>query len=103
MDANHYALHLDLDGAWRNVTHSFPTADATKWGPRLRFSTSPRAVEKFYREIQPHLGKFILYVSGAFHHLTPLSVRPPHELITLVSFKTHPVWDFRPPRWCCGG
>lgn len=103
MDANHSALHLDLDGAWRNVAHSLPTADATKWGPRLRFSTSPRAVEQFYRAIQPHLSKFILYGSGDFHHLTALWLRRTHEPITLVSFDNHPDWDIRPPRWCCGG
>ena len=80
-----------------------PTIDATKWGPRLRFSTSPTMVEQFYREIEPQLAKFILYGSGDFHHLTGLWLRSTHEPVTLVSFDNHPDWDVRPPRWCCGG
>jgi hypothetical protein len=78
-------VHLDLDNAWREIADDLPRIDATKWGPRLRFSTSPRAVEQFYREIGPRLGKFILYGSGDFHHLTALWLRRMHEPITLVS------------------
>jgi arginase family enzyme len=101
MDASE--VHLDLDNAWCEIADDLPRIDATKWGPRLRFSTSPRAVEQFYREVSPHLGKFVLYGSGDFHHLTALWLRQTHEPITLVSFDNHPDWDVRPPRWCCGG
>ena len=103
MSAKNAAIHLDLDGAWRGVAHNLPTTEATAFGPRLRFSTSPRIVEEFYSHIQPHLGKFILYGSGDFHHLSALWLRQTHEPITLVSFDNHPDWDVRPPRWCCGG
>ena len=96
-------VHLDLDNAWREIAEDLPRIDATEWGPHLRFSTSPRAVEQFYREIQPHLGNFVLYGSGDFHHLTALWLRRTPEPITLVSFDNHPDWDVRPPRWCCGG
>lgn len=103
MDPNHSSIHLDLDCAWRSVAHNLRTIDATRWGPRLRFSTSTRLIEEFYQEIQPHLGKFVLYGSGDFHHLTALWLRRTHEPITLVSFDNHPDWDVRPPRWACGG
>jgi arginase family enzyme len=103
MAVNSPAVHLDLDSAWHEVPHGLPTVNATRWGPRLRFSTSPRAVEQFYREIGPQLGKFVLYGSGDFHHLTALWLRCTHDPITLVSFDNHPDWDVRPPRWCCGG
>jgi len=97
------AVHLDLDAAWHEIRHGLPTIDATKWGPSLRFSTSPRTIEEFYREISPQLAKFILYGSGDFHHLTGLWLRSMREPVTLVSFDNHPDWDVRPPRWCCGG
>ena len=99
----HSAVHLDLDAAWREIPHGLPTIDATKWGPRLRFSTSPRMIEQFYGEIRPQLAKFILCGSGDFHHLTGLWLRLTHQPVTLVSFDNHPDWDVRPPRWCCGG
>lgn len=98
-----FAIHLDLDNAWCEIAHALPTVDATNWGPRLRFSTSLGAVERFYREIAPQLGKFVLYGSGDFHHLTGLWLRSTSEPVTLVSFDNHPDWDIRPPRWCCGG
>ena len=97
------AVHLNLDAAWHEIPHGLPTLDATKWGPRLRFSTSPRTIEQFYHEIGPHLGKFVLYGSGDFHHLTGLWLRSMREPVTLISFDNHPDWDVRPPRWCCGG
>jgi arginase family enzyme len=98
-----FAIHLDLDNAWSEIAHALPSVDATNWGPQLRFSTSPRAVEQFYREVAPQLGKFVLYGSGDFHHLSALWLRSRPEPVTLVSFDNHPDWDIRPPRWCCGG
>lgn len=96
------AIHLDLDSAWGEIPQGLPRVDATMWGPRLRFSTSARAVEQFYREIDAQLPRFILYGSGDFHHLTGLWLRHAREPVTLVSFDNHPDWDVRPPRWCCG-
>jgi hypothetical protein len=96
------AVHLNLDDAWRDVDTNLPTIDATPWGPRLRFSVSPRTVEKFFREMEPQLGNFILYGSGDFHHLSGLWVRQVDEPLTVVSFDNHPDWDVRPPRWSCG-
>jgi arginase family enzyme len=98
-----FAIHLDLDNAWSEIAHALPSVDATSWGPQLRFSTSPRKVEQFYREVAPQLGKFVLYGSGDFHHLSALWLRSRPEPVTLVSFDNHPDWDIRPPRWCCGG
>jgi len=98
-----FAIHLDLDNAWSDIAHALPTVDATNWGPELRFSTSARAVEQFYREVAPQLGKFVLYGSGDFHHLSALWLRSRPEPVTLVSFDNHPDWDIRPPRWSCGG
>jgi hypothetical protein len=95
-------VHLDLDHAWRGVGADFPTINAIEWGPWLRFSVSPRTTERFFREITPRLGKFVLYGSGDFHHLSALWLRRIREPLTLVSFDNHPDWDLRPPRWCCG-
>jgi len=95
-------VHLDLDQAWRGIEGDFPTIDAMEWGPRLRFSASPRTTEHFFREITPRLGNFVLYGSGDFHHLSALWLRRIREPLTLVSFDNHPDWDVRPPRWCCG-
>ncbi len=69
----------------------------------LRFSSSPRLIEKFYREYESRLAPFILYGSGDFHHLTALWLRRVAEPTVVVSFDNHPDWDVRPPRWCCGG
>jgi hypothetical protein len=97
------AVHLNLDAAWHEIPHGLPIINVMKWGPALRFSTSSRMIEQFYGEIRPQLGKFILYGSGDFHHLTGLWLRSTREPVTLVSFDNHPDWDVRPPRWCCGG
>jgi arginase family enzyme len=81
----------------------FETIDVRRWGPRLRFSSPARFVEKFYREVEAQLAPFILYGSGDFHHLTALWLRRVEQPITLVSFDNHPDWDIRPPKWGCGG
>jgi arginase family enzyme len=96
-------LHLDLDGAWERNCLPLEAVDLNSWGPRLRFSAPAREIETFYREVEPRLGRFLLYGSGDFHHLTALWVRRVHEPVTVVSFDNHPDWDVRPPRWCCGG
>jgi arginase family enzyme len=96
------ALHLDLDGAWNRDALPFDTLDATEWGRHLRFSARPRAVENFYREVEPQLAPFLVYGSGDFHHLTALWIRRIGQPITVVSFDNHPDWDIRPPKWCCG-
>jgi arginase family enzyme len=95
------AVYVDLDGAWKEP--ALPVVNLTKWGPRLRFTTSPRAVEAFFREVESRLADFILYGSGDFHHLTALWLRRLREPFTLVAFDNHPDWDVRPPRWSCGG
>lgn len=82
---------------------ALPALDLTSHGPRLRFTTSPQAIETFFREVDPRLGDFILYGSGDFHHLTALWLRRHRETLTLVAFDNHPDWDVRPPRWSCGG
>jgi arginase family enzyme len=97
------ALHFDLDGAWAVSPRDLPVIDLRDWGPRLRFTCSPRAIESFFREIESRLGDFILYGSGDFHHLSALWLRRLHEPFTLICFDNHPDWDVRPPRWSCGG
>jgi hypothetical protein len=97
------AIHLDLDGAWAGKPTVLPTIDATNWGPRLRFTSSPHAIESFFCETEQHLADFILYGSGDFHHLTALWLRRLHKPFILVAFDNHPDWDVRPPRWSCGG
>jgi arginase family enzyme len=94
-------VHLDLDGAWTEP--SLPTVDLRNWGPHLRFTSSPRTIGSFFREVEPRLADFILYGSGDFHHLTALWLRRLREPFTLVAFDNHPDWDVRPPRWSCGG
>ena len=95
--------HIDLDGAWPAGVRSLPRFDARTWGPRLRFSAPERIIEQFYRECGQNLGRFNLYGSGDFHHLTALWLRRLAEPVTVVSFDNHPDWDIRPPKWCCGG
>ena len=95
-------IYLDFDGAWAGFETGLPRVDATGWGPRLRFSASPRTIEHFYREMEPRLADFVLYGSGDFHHLTGLLLRRVREPVTLVALDNHPDWDVRPPRWCCG-
>jgi arginase family enzyme len=97
------ALHLNLDGAWRDEPLKLPTIDAGEWGPQLRFSAPPRVVEKFYREFAPQIAPFILYGSGDFHYLSGLWLRRLNEPAVLISFDNHPDWDVRPPKWGCGG
>ena len=97
------AVHLDLDGAWPSEDVPFETIDVRRWGPRLRFSSPARLIERFYREIEAQLAPFILYGSGDFHHLTALWLRRVDQPVTLVSFDNHPDWDIRPPKWGCGG
>ena len=94
-------MHLNLDDAWDGAI--LPTVDAREWGPRLRFSSPGRLIEKFYSEYRDRLGTFTLYGSGDFHHLTALWLRKVEQPITVVSFDNHPDWDIRPPRWACGG
>jgi hypothetical protein len=94
-------IHLNLDNAWPAAALSFPTFDATSWGPQLRFSAPSRLIEEFYRQAPRE--PFVLYGSGDFHHLTALWMRQIPEPSVLISFDNHPDWDIRPPRWCCGG
>jgi arginase family enzyme len=96
------ALHLNLDGAWRDEL-SLPVIEAGDWGARLRFSAPPDIVESFYAEIGSQLTPFVLYGSGDFHYLTGLFLRRLNQPCVLVSFDNHPDWDIRPPRWGCGG
>jgi arginase family enzyme len=97
-------MHLNLDDAWRNESITLPTLDARDWGPKLRFSASPRSVADFYREYETRLASpFLLYGSGDFHYLTALWLRRVAQPLTLVSFDNHPDWDVRPPTWGCGG
>jgi arginase family enzyme len=95
------AVHLDFDAAWSEVP--LPRVDLKSWGPRLRFTSSPREIEDFFCEIEPQLADFVLYGSGDFHHLTALWLRNVRESFTLIAFDNHPDWDVRPPRWSCGG
>jgi hypothetical protein len=98
------ALHLNLDGAWRDEPLGVPVLDARAWGPQLRFSAPPRLVAEFYRKYETNLAApFLLYGSGDFHYLTALRLRRIAEPIVLVSFDNHPDWDVRPPKWGCGG
>ncbi len=94
-------LHLDLDGAWRDLP--LPRQDASAWGPNLRFTAPSRAVEKFAAEMEGKVPPFLIFGSGDFHHLSALWIRQIKEPFTLVSFDNHPDWDVRPPRWACGG
>jgi len=94
--------HVDLDGAWSHdvLDHRL---DFREWGPRLRYSATPRLLDAFYRSIQPDLEAFTLYGSGDFHHLSALWLRNLTVPVCLVSFDNHPDWDVRPPDWGCGG
>jgi hypothetical protein len=98
-----HALHLNLDGAWRDDDLHLPVINARDWGARLRFSAPPRVVENFYAEFEPRLTSFVLYGSGDFHYLSGLFLRRLSQPAVLVSFDNHPDWDIRPPRWGCGG
>ncbi len=96
------AIHLDLDGAWPGDALGLPMIGASAWGPTLRFSAPERLIEEFYSAYQNRLGRFTLFGSGDFHHLTALWLRRIEEPFVLISFDNHPDWDIRPPRWCCG-
>jgi arginase family enzyme len=96
-------LHLNLDGAWRGEPLCLPALDLRNWGPQLRFSAPPRLIERFYREVNLGLARFLLYGSGDFHHLSALWIRRVARPVTVLSFDNHPDWDIRPPKWCCGG
>jgi arginase family enzyme len=96
-------IHLNLDNAWPVGELPVETANATAWGPRLRFSAPARLIEEFYRECEALLAPFIVYGSGDFHHLSALWARRLRDPFVLVSFDNHPDWDVRPPRWACGG
>jgi arginase family enzyme len=96
------AIHLNLDAAWEAAVLPMPTLELRNWGPRLRFSTTRKIADAFYRQIESKLTEFILYGSGDFHHLSALFVRRLNQPFTLVSFDNHPDWDVRSPRWCCG-
>jgi arginase family enzyme len=95
-------LHLDLDGTWSGNTVVGQVLDLTNWGPKLRFSAPSGLIEQFFREVEPHLPRFLLYGSGDFHHLTGLWARRIVEPFVLISFDNHPDWDVRPPKWSCG-
>ena len=96
-------MHVDLDGAWPRDAAGVEYFDAGEWGPRLRFTAPAREMEGFFAAVQPRLGRFTLFGSGDFHHLSGLWLRRFGESLTLVSFDNHPDWDIRPPRWGCGG
>lgn len=96
-----HSTHIDLDEAWpKDSTESY--VDCRDWGPRLRYSATADGIEEFYDFIKDRLGKFTLFGSGDYHHLSALWLRRLQEPVTLVSFDNHPDWDIRPPRWCCG-
>ncbi len=99
----HAGIHLNLDDAWPADALGLQVVEAKEWGPRLRFSTPAREIEDFFRQYENRLGRFTLFGSGDFHHLTALWARRFAEPFVLVSFDNHPDWDVRPPRWACGG
>ena len=96
------ATHLDLDGSWPFDVLGLPTIDARAWGPKLRFSAPNARIEEFYAAYRERIGRFTLFGSGDFHHLSALWLRRIAEPFVLVSFDNHPDWDIRPPKWCCG-
>lgn len=96
-----HSVHIDLDGACsRDATESY--VDCRTWGRRLRYSATADGVRQFYDFIKESAGRFTLFGSGDYHHLTALWLRKFDEPVTLVSFDNHPDWDIRPPQWCCG-
>ena len=95
--------HFDLDGAWSaDALARGMYADCRAWGPRLRYCTTAREMERFYETMREKMAAFTLFGSGDFHHLSALWIRRIAEPFTLVSFDNHPDWDIRPPRWGCG-
>ena len=97
------ALHLDLDGAWAGNTVVERRLDLREWGPKLRFSTPSRLIDRFFQDVEPKLSSFLLYGSGDFHHLTALWIRRMKERFVLVCFDNHPDWVVGPVHWSCGG
>jgi len=96
-------VHLDLDGAWERGILGLPCVNLREWGPRLRYFARKDDLDEFVRQIEPGLGRFVLYGSGDFHHLSALLIRRLSAPVTVISFDNHPDWDVRPPRWSCGG
>lgn len=96
-------MYLNLDDAWFDPPPNLPALDAQEWGPQLRFSASPRLIDKFYGEFKSQIVPFILYGSGDFHHLSALWIRRVAQPVVAISFDNHPDWDIRPPKWGCGG
>ena len=97
------SVHIDLDGAWSpTVAEDSEYLDCRSWGPRLRYSARARDMEAFYESVRESIGRFTLFGSGDFHHLSALWLRQFTEPLTLISFDNHPDWDTRPPCWCCG-
>ena len=94
-------MFLNLDDAIEPT--GFETLDLRRWGPVLRYHGTRKAVDEFWREIQPRLTSFNLYGSGDFHYLAGVLMRSVTDPVTLVSFDNHPDWDVRPPHWACGG
>ena len=103
MSSRSTCVHFDFDGAWpADATPPETYVDCRAWGPRLRYSTTAKAMESFYETMREKMAAFTLFGSGDFHHLSALWIRRIAEPFTLVSFDNHPDWDIRPPRWCCG-
>jgi arginase family enzyme len=100
------AVWLALDDAW-DFNHSpgfsaLARLDALEAAPSVRFITTERAVDAFYRKFGEHFRPFILSGSGDFHHLTAVFARQVKEPFAILSFDNHPDWDIRPPHWSCG-
>ena len=97
-------MYLHLDEAFDPLVLGVPERDAVAWGPRLRCFAPSSFMETFVREVVRDLPPFILTGSGDFHHLTGAFLRNVRSSdLNLVSFDNHPDWDWRPPRWACGG
>jgi arginase family enzyme len=99
-------IWLAVDNAWdyldRNSNGLPRRADARRAGESLRFLTSRKRIEQFYREFAGEFRPYTLSGSGDFHHLTAVLVRQFSSPFVIVSFDNHPDWDIRPPHWCCG-
>lgn len=102
-------LHLNLDDAWSGTGHSELTlgsirgTDLQHWGPELRYHGTRAGIAAFYRDIETHVARFVLYGSGDFHYLAGVLLRRVQKPVTVISFDNHPDWDIRPPYWACGG
>src|SRR4051812_17164775 len=97
------SIHLDLDGAWpAEILGCDAHVDCRAWGPELRYSATRKGMTDFEAVLAMHPARFALFGWGDFHHLTALRLRQIDEPFVLITFDTHPDWDIRPPRWCCG-